>query len=87
MNCKIVKKTNPLGSVCYVAYIKCKWLFVFNDWKSVCYYHGRKQEIDLRDWDHEYNTIEEAKEAIQKYCQWKKGIEKIEIIGCNGEKL
>lgn len=85
MNCKIIKKTTPLGGVKFIAKIKTKFLF-FTIWRSI-HYNKYDEDVTLRDWDREYETLEGVKNAIQKYYEWKDGSYKIELIGCDGKQI
>lgn len=80
MKFKIVKRTNPLGDVKYIAYVKKYFLF-FPYWASIHYNnYGGGNQVQLAGYDQEYNSLEGAEQAIQKYKDWKKTDFKIEIV-------
>lgn len=82
MDYKIVKKTNPLGAKTYIPLVKKKMLFFIPIWHSV-HYSKSTQTIQTQWWElhfHEYESLELAKEALQKYIEWKDGNHSIELI-------
>ncbi len=78
-NFKIIKQTNPLGGITFIAKVKLKFLFFIPMWFSIMYTRHNK-EVDTRGYDVRYNTIEEAQEAIDKYRESIKKKTKTETI-------
>lgn len=62
MDYKIIKQTNPLGGVKYFPKVKIRFLWVIPVWRYV-YYSSYSEEVELRDYEQEYPTLETAKQA------------------------
>jgi hypothetical protein len=87
MNCKIIKKTNPLGGVKYIALVKKKFLFFIPLWYSIDYSsYSQNVSLDCISYT-KYKHFDEAKEAVQKYYLWNKGTTRVELIGCDGSPI
>lgn len=79
---KIIKRTNPIGKVTFVALVKVKILLVFSVWRSIRYLSSLK-EVSIHEHDaysYEYNSLDDAKESIQKYIEWNNGKSKAEEV-------
>jgi hypothetical protein len=70
MDYKIIKQTNPLGGVKYFPKVKIRFLWVIPVWRYV-YYSSYSEEVELRDYEQDYPTLETAKQAVEKYWKWK----------------